>query len=949
MAWDFKGLKAKVKPEFMKNYQKYYPVESLKEMGYSRKICTKCGRGFWSQNSAEVCGDSLCQGGYNFINQRLTKKQFGYKEAWDEYIKTFKQWNYIPIKRYPVVCRWYEELYFVNAGINDFQPYVVSGEVEQPAPAVLEPQFCLRFNDIDNVGITGAHYTGFIMVGQHTFNTQKRYVYFKKEGIKQMHEFLTRGLGIKPDELTYHEDVWAGGGNYGPSMEFFSRGLELGNQVYMQYEVLPDGSSRELKTKVIDMGAGLERWSWFSQGKPMSYDTVFPKVMDYLYRQTGKPDEEFMKKFGRYAGLLNIDEIDDIGSAWTKVAKGLDMPLDKLKKKAYGMRALYTLGEHTRTLLVAIHDGALPSNVGGGYNLRTILRRCFEIIDEFKLNVEVEKLLELHIKEFGSWYTELKEEGSLYDIIQVERKRYQEGKEKGRKIVEKMIRQGEGISTQKLVELYDSQGISPELIREISPEIKVPDNFYKLVEELHESSKTTEVEEKMELPAGLPETKLEYYETNNTEFKANVVKIFKDFVILDKTLFFAEGGGQDHDLGILNGFEVVDVKKSGGVVLHKVNTEKFKEGMEVAGKISTERRLQLTQHHTAAHIVNAAARRVLGPHVWQAGANKTVESARLDITHYKAVNDEELKRIEDTANEIVKKGVRIEKAVMKRNEAEEKYGFRIYQGGAVPGVELRIINIVGIDVEACGGTHLNNTKEAGKIKITSAKRIQDGVVRLEFKAGKAAEEQTGGEEQLFEECLRKLKDIELKDRKPDTEKLKESARVFSIPIDQLPKTLEKFLYEFGENNRKLTAQKQKPLSIKQGRDLAELSRHIFDSWKIQRKTLEKQSGNAATELEQELERQFAKSKTVKHMTKDLDVKTLNETARKLIQKPDRLLILVNTIADKANIIVASSSSQNAGETCKSICEKLGGGGGGNAQLAIGGGNGRNAGKVLEEF
>ncbi len=142
------------------------------------------------------------------------------------------------------------------AGINDFQPYVVAGEIEPPAPAVLEPQFCLRFNDIDNVGITGRHYTGFIMVGQHTFNTPEKHVYFKEEGIAQIHEFLTKGLGIPADEIVFHEDVWAGGGNFGPSIEYFSSGLELGNQVYMQYEQLPDEGFRELRTKVIDMGAG---------------------------------------------------------------------------------------------------------------------------------------------------------------------------------------------------------------------------------------------------------------------------------------------------------------------------------------------------------------------------------------------------------------------------------------------------------------------------------------------------------------------------------------------------------------------------------------------------------------------------------------------------------------------------------------------------------------------
>lgn len=943
MAWDFKGLKERVKPDFMQNYHKYYPVESLSKMGFTRHTCGKCGRGFWSIKDEKICGDTACRGGYDFIGQKLTRKKFSYREAWDEYVRMFERWDYVPIKRYPVVCRWYEELYFVNAGINDFQPYVVSGEVEPPAPAVLEPQFCLRFNDIDNVGITGAHYTGFIMAGQHTFNTPKKHVYFKDEGILQMHEFLTKGLGIPAEEITYHEDVWAGGGNYGPSMEFFSGGVELGNQVYMQYELLPDGSSRELKTKVIDMGAGLERWSWFSQGKPMSYDTVFPKVMDYLYKQAGKPDEKFMNKFGRYEGLLNIDEIDDVKSVWNRVSKEIGIPLEELKQKAYRMRALYALGEHTRTLLVAIHDGALPSNVGGGYNLRTILRRCLSLTDEYQLNIELEKLLELHIKEFGRWYTELKETGSLYDIIEVERQRYKEGREKGRRIVEK---EGPAITPGRLVELYDSHGITPELIKELKPEIEIPENFYKLVEDLHESAKTTIVEGKKSLPAGIPETKLLYYDTNDSEFTAKVLKKINDKIILDKTLFYAKGGGQDHDTGTLNGIEVTDVQKTAGITLHHVKEpDKLKEGMTVKGKIDSERRLQLTQHHTAAHIVNAAARQVLGPHIWQAGANKTIESARLDITHYKSVSDDELKKIEDHANEIVRKAVKIEKKVMKRNEAEEKYGFRLYQGGAVPGVRLRIVNIPGIDVEACGGTHLDNTKETGRIKITSAKRIQDGVVRLEFKAGKAAVERASEETILFEESLKTLDSFEIKDRLPDSEKLKDAAKVFSIPASQLPSTLAKFMKDFGENNRRLT----EPLKITKAKDITDASQQLFETWKKQKKLLEKQTATCAAGLETELEKQFEKQTTIKRMTEGMDAKTLADIARRQTQKPGRLLILLNKAGDKVNVVVASSSKHNAGEVCKKLCEKLGGGGGGSQTLAMGGGSSVGAGKILEEF
>ncbi|MFH1055930.1 MAG: alanine--tRNA ligase, partial [Candidatus Altiarchaeota archaeon] len=719
MAFDFRAFKESIKPEFHRNFRKYYPAASLESVGFSRKVCAKCGRGFWSLSGRDYCDEPACSGGYRFIGEKLTKKRFMYKEAWDEYVKTFSKWGYIPIKRYPVVCRWYDELYFVNAGINDFQPYVVAGDVEPPAPAVLEPQFCLRFQDLDSVGVTGRHYTGFIMVGQHTFNTPERHVYFKDEGILQMHEFLTKGLGIKPEEIFYHEDVWAGGGNYGPSIEYFCRGLELGNQVYMQYQVLPDGSSRELRTKVIDMGAGLERWSWIAQGTPMSYDSTFPKVMDYLYNASDfKKDRTFMERFGRYSGLLDIDEVDDIGSVWGGISKELGLGLDELKGRVYGMRALYAIADHARTLLVAIHDGALPSNVGGGYNLRTILRRCWSLMDEFELDIELERVFEEHIREFGKWYTELNETGSLFDILASERERYTETQEKGRRLVEK----GGKMSVERIVELYDSHGISPDLIRKLTG-VEIPDNFYRLVEERHSESRIVEDVKKLDVPEGLPETVAGYYEDpERLQFKANVLAVFGNHIILDKTYFYPEGGGQEGDYGMISGKNVNYVQKVGKVIVHTVeDSEGINAGESVECRLDDRRRRQLMQHHTATHIVNASAREVIGPHVWQAGAHKSEEASRLDITHYKGVSEDELGRIQDKTNAIVKEAHPVEITWMKRNEAEEKYGMRLYQGGAVPGVELRIVNIVGVDVEACGGTHLTNTSEAGHIKMLSAK------------------------------------------------------------------------------------------------------------------------------------------------------------------------------------------------------------------------------------
>jgi alanyl-tRNA synthetase len=766
-----------MKPEFAKNYEKYYPVKTLRSLGYERYVCRKCGRGFWSQTPRDFCDEAECSGGYRFIGESLTRKKFEYREAWDCYVSTFQKWGYVPLERYPTVARWYEDLYFVAAGINDFQPYVVSGELEPPAPAVLEPQFCLRFNDIDNVGITGRHYTGFIMVGQHTFNTPEKHVYFKEEGIAQIQEFLTKGLGIPAHEILFHEDVWAGGGNFGPSIEYFSRGLELGNQVYMQYEQLPGGEFRELRTKVIDMGAGLERWAWFSQGLPMSYDATFPKTMEFLYSKTGyRPDPAFQTRFAKYAGILNVDELEDAHSAWNGIAGQMGMSLDELKGAVYQNRALYAIADHTRSLLVAIHDGALPSNVGGGYNLRNLLRRCWTLIDQYDLGVDLNDVFRCHIDEFGSWYTELKDYGSLFDIIDVEKKRYDESKQKSQNIIRRMVKSKEAFTPEKLVELYDSQGIAPEMIKESKPELEIPEDFYVRVQARHDRREERKVGASE--TAGLPKTVPLYYEKpHEFKFEAEVVRLIAPAkVVLDRTLFYPLGGGQAGDTGFMNGVRVADVYKQDGVVVHALESPLPADTKRVVGEVDKDRRRILSAHHTSTHIVNYAARKVLGEHVWQAGAEKTPEKARLDITHYESLTFGQLQEIERVANGLVMENVPVHVEELPRTEAERRYSMRIYQGGAVPGKLLRIIKIPGYDVEACGGIHVDNTAKVGFIKMLSSERIQDGVVRLEFKA-----------------LDNSLKEVQHHDKL-----LKEVSDLWGVGYDDIPKTAARFFNEWKE-------------------------------------------------------------------------------------------------------------------------------------------------------
>ena len=744
-----KEQKKEFKKIASKNPEKYYAVQYLKKEGFARKQCSKCEKFYWTVNKDQnVCGDSLCSGGFRFIGNTPAKNKLSYLDVWKEFSSMFKKFGYTPIERYPLVARWNPTMEYTIASIAAFQPFVISGEVKPPAKKLVIPQFCLRFVDIDNVGITGSHNTGFVMIGQHQFVSKDEWN--QNKVLEEIHTWLKKGLGLPNEEITFHEDAWAGGGNFGPCMEFFSRGVEIGNQVYMMYEQTPDGN-KELQIKVLDMGMGQERCAWFSQGSPTIYDATFPNVMKYLYEKTGlKTDEKLMAKYIPYAGYLNVDETEDLEKAWEDVAEKVGMKVNDLKNKILPLSQLYSIGEHARSLLVVFNDGGLPSNVGGAYNLRILARRCFEFIEKNNWNIDLFDVCKEHAKELKEQFPELSENlDEVKKILYVEKNKYNINKQKAKSIIDKIVKNGQKINTEKLIELYDSNGISPELIAS-QLGIKIPDNFYGLVGSRHENKlqeHQTKKEEILDLE-NLPETKALYYDDYKlSEFKAKILKVIGNKIILDKTVFYPTSGGQLHDLGSIKRisdsriFDVLDVFKQGKIIVHVLENNNLKVNENVLGKIDSERRLQLAQHHTSTHIVNAAARRILGQHINQAGAKKTVEKAHIDITHYQSLTDEELKKIEEEANKLIKQSILIHKSFMPRENAEKKYGFAIYQGGVPIGQQLRIVDITGVDVEACGGTHLDNTKEAEKIKILKSTKISDSIVRIEFVAGKKAFEE----------------------------------------------------------------------------------------------------------------------------------------------------------------------------------------------------------------
>jgi len=828
-----KALKLDLKKQSSKNPEKFYPIQVLKENGFNRSKCSKCGTLFWSTVPRKTCGEPECSGGYSFINDAPTKSKIGYLETWDKFASTMKNLGYTPIKRYPTVARWRDDTWFTQASIYAFQPFVVGGEVSPPANPLVMSQPSLRFNDIDNVGITGRHYSTHFHLGQHAFQSPENYD--KEKYLSDIITWLTKGVKIPLHELQFHEDQWGGGGNLGVSLEYFSRGVELGNQVYMTYKVTPNGY-KNLDINVLDMGSGQERYPWLTSGKPINFELTMPQTVKYLYKQSGrKPDMDLWTKFVPVSGNLNVDEVDDIEKMWASTARKIGYSKNKLKDEIYPISSLYAIADHSRTLLFALADGALPSNSGGGYNLRSIYRRSMDFANKYNVKLDYSKLIELHAKELKPQYPELsKSVKSVQEILKAEERKYNHSKLISKRIISKIIKTS--VDENKLLELYDSQGITPEELSEASKgKINVPADFYMKVAERHEKRSAPKLEEEQDLTFhGIPPTtKLFWLDERAREFDAKVLKIIDNrYVILDKTLFYATSGGQNFDSGSLNMNRVVNTFNQGPYIMHEVENIDFKKGDEVIGRIDDERRTNTMKHHTATHVIGGASRKVLGKHIWQAGSDVNEEKGRLDITHFDSLTSKQLKKIEKVANKAVQDKIVVEKVILSKDLAEKRFGFTLYQGGFVPGGDVRVVHVKGFDAQACGGTHLDNTKEIGRIKLLGSKRIQDGVIRISYVSGKIAKQLEEEEQKLGSEILSAFG---VKSGTVTLGEIADAAKILKSQKEHLPKTIARFIKEMREMSKKLN----KPVPKIKVRPIPEAVEELFSTWKRLRKELRK--------------------------------------------------------------------------------------------------------------
>jgi len=829
----------------------------------------------------------------------------------EAFLSFFERYDHERIKPYPVVARWRDDLYLTSASIVDFQPYVTNGIVPPPANPLVICQPCIRLVDIDNVGPTfGRHLTIFEMGGHHAFNYPDKKVYWKDQTVRYHHEFVTKELGIKSEEVIYKEDVWSGGGNAGPDLETIVQGLELATLVFMKFKVV-NGEFVELPIKTVDTGYGIKRYAWLSQGSVSCFHAVYDTLLDKILKMAGigQIDEKLLAKVAEFSGTMSLEKTANPMKARQKIAEQVGISVEELNKALLPIERVFAIADHTKCLAFMLAEGVVPSNVREGYLARLMLRRTYRLLRTLGIEEKLPDIVDMQIKFWSQDYPHLKEmRDEILEMLMVEQQKFKQTLQRGDSLVRRMARElkSKGISqipVDKLMQLYDSHGLPPEVVAETAKEegvtVNLPQDFYGMIAESHIQAPTKEAESPLkELEpklSDLPPTRMLYYEDPYLrEFKARVLRVLNDkYVVLDQTAFYPEGGGQPPDIGFLkfNGkqTEVVDVQKVGNIIVHVVKDTVPQQGSTITGTINWKRRNSLMKHHTATHVLMGAARRVLGQHVWQAGTQKDVDRTRLDFSHFRRLTLEEAHKIEELANEAVIRNIPVETSWKPRMEAEKLYGFRLYQGGVVPGKEIRVVDIKDWDVEACGGTHVKNTGEIGFIKILHTERIQDGVERIVFSAGLPALRAVQQKEALLWKISEKL----------------------NAPLEKLEATAERVVAEWKQTRR-------------------------------EREHLIKELARYKAKEHLEKAKEINGLKTIIQAVKDVNVDNLIQIASATVKIEPKAVLVLCTYNKTARIVVMAGKEAlrrgiNARQIADETASLLGGGGSGRPDFAQGGG------------
>ena len=684
----------------------------------------------------------------------------------EAFLSFFESKGHLRLKSFSLIPVNDRSLLLINSGMAPMKKYF-TGEEEPPRHRVCTCQKCIRTGDIENVGITARHGTFFEMLGNFSFGD-----YFKNEAIAWSWEFLTKTLEI-PAELLYPSvyekddeaySIWRdkigvsedhivrlgkadnfwehGSGPCGPCSEiYFDRGLKYGcgkpdcgpgcecdrfieiwNNVFSQFNNDGEGNYTELATKNIDTGMGLERLACVMQG------------------------------------VDNLFEVDTIRSVLDTVCRLADYTYDTDAKKDISVRVIT---DHIRSASFMICDGVSPSNEGRGYVLRRLLRRAARHgrllgISGAFLGV----LCDVVVEQSGGAYPELvQKKDYIKKIISMEEERFDATIDAGLSILSGFIadcaKDGKKVLCgEDVFKLYDTFGFPPDLTAEIAAENGLEtDNvrFKELMDEQKQRARAARADlsswegAKKGVLADIAKTEFTGY--GNTESEGCVLALLGDegkvaaagegdeiSVILDKTPFYGEGGGQVGDVGHIRSagaeLEVTDTKKEDGVYIHicTVKSGDIHEGDSVTASVCPDVRAATERNHSAAHLLQGALRKVLGSHVEQQGSYVDRNEVRFDFSHFASLTAEELSAVETEVNRAILEGVPVVTVETDVESARAAGAMALF--GEKYGKTVRMVKMGGYSTELCGGTHVDNTAKIGLFRIVSESSVAAGVRRI---------------------------------------------------------------------------------------------------------------------------------------------------------------------------------------------------------------------------
>ncbi len=711
------------------------------------------------------------------------EKKFGVNELREMFLAFFETKGHLRLPSFSLIPQNDASLLLINSGMAPMKPYF-TGEQEPPRHRVCTCQKCIRTGDIENIGKTARHGTYFEMLGNFSFGD-----YFKKEAIPWAWEFLTspEWVGLDPDRLypsvfagnetTPADDeafaIWRdvigipeerifrfgkednfwehGSGPCGPCSEiYYDRGpkygcgkptctvgcdcdryMEVWNVVFSQFDNDGNDNYTELKQKNIDTGMGLERLAVVCQ----DVDSLF--------------------------------DVDTVMNITNEVSKLTGATYGQSHKMDVSLRVIT---DHIRASTMMICDGVLPSNEGRGYVLRRLLRRAARHGKLLGVNEPfLYKIVDMVIHENEGHYPDLRErQGYITKVIRVEEENFARTIDGGMRIFDEMLsghkERGESVfSGADAFKLYDTYGFPLDLTMDMADEqgMTVDEaGFQKLMEEQRQRARKAREAlgdlgwAGVEFGKDVPETEFVGYDHTAYEGAKVVALVVENeqaeelmpgvegIVVLDKTPFYAEMGGQVADHGVLTcgdmTFTVTDVQKNkGGKYMHygKVAGGILKLGDTVAAAIDVDRRKAVMRAHSATHLLDKALRTVLGDHVHQAGSLVEPDRLRFDFTHFSAMTPEELAQVESMVNEAVLAGYDVHTDVLPIEEAKKRGAIALFSEKY--GDTVRVVDMgEGYSVEFCGGTHLDNTAKVGVFHIDSEFSVASGVRRIEAVTGK---------------------------------------------------------------------------------------------------------------------------------------------------------------------------------------------------------------------